>query len=487
MKIKTIAKHFVCISLLALNLGCRQGSSNHKIIAIIGVNVIDSSSGLKSNQTVIITDNKISSVGDRNTQSVPKSATQIDGSNKYLIPGLWDAHVHLSYEPELMPTMMDLLLVNGITSIRDTGGQLDLVLPLKEKADANPERYPRVKIAGPLLDGVPTVYDGVSRVELGLGANNPQEAQRLVDDFVSAGVDFIKSYEMLTPESFAAVIARAREHNKVVTGHVPLSMDVIEASALGLRSMEHMRNLEMSISEDHDSLLSVRKQLLVEGANKVGTELRSEIHNAQRIHAILTEDVQRRNQVLRALQENGTWQIPTLSINTPSAFRPFAKPSWREKFKYLPGSMEMRWNQLAERVLQRPVSDQSLVFPDWSMKMVNHLKEAGVPIMAGTDTPIFLLTPGFSLHNELSLLVKAGLSPLEALEAATSRPAEYFGLENLGLIKEGMLADLVLLNLNPLADIENTQSIQAVIRNGKLYDREALDLIMKELDSGKAK
>ena len=173
----------------------------------------------------------------------------------------------------------------------------------------------------------------------------------------------------------------------------------------------------------------------------------------------------------------------TLSIVTPSAFRPFAEQSWRDNFKYLPTEVEKRWTALALSISDAPLNKSDYIFPNWAMEMVGHLKEAKVPIMAGTDTPIFLLTPGFSLHNELVLLVQAGLTPMEALESATTRPAQYFGLENkLGLIEAGMLADLLLLNANPLENISNTQKIDAVFKDGKYFNRSALNKILSELN-----
>ena len=349
------SKFFTCLIAFsfAFIVSCSQNEERSPdSFAISNVHIIDAASGLRQNQTVLVQKDKIVDVGPANSITIPKGFAVIDGKEKYLIPGLWDAHVHLTYEPQMTTSMFDLFLVNGITSVRDTGGELELVMPLKIQADAAPENSPRVKVAGPLLDGIPTVYDGVSRIKLGIGADSPAEAEKLVDQFIEAGVDLIKSYEMLTPESFSAVIARANSHGKVVTGHVPLSMDVIDASDQGLRSMEHMRNLEMSVSEDYDSLLKVRRQLLSNPNQLFGLELRSSIHAAQRIHAIKTEDDQRRAVVLQALHDNNTWQTPTLSIVTPRAFKPFAQPEWRDNFKYLPDSvndtdgLRAHWNTL---------------------------------------------------------------------------------------------------------------------------------------------
>jgi hypothetical protein len=462
-----------------------NGCSNPKepvSLIIQNVTVIDAVNGSQPDQTVVIKDNKIVDVIVSGTDLNYTSENIIDGTGKYLIPGLWDTHVHLTFEPDLESSMFRLFLGYGITSVRDTGGDLELVMPWKKKSMESPSTSPRVMVAGPLLDGVPTVYDGSSpmRPKLGMGASSPEEASKLVDFFVDTGVDLIKSYEMLTPEAFAAVMTRANELNKVVTGHVPLSMDVIEASNLGLRSMEHMRNLEMSISEDHDSLKAARLKMLSDGANEAGGDLRSSIHSAQRMHAYNTQDTERREVVLKALADNGTWQIPTMSIVTVGALRPFNEDSWKKNVQYLPESARNRWIQNAEGFSAAPINPISTAMTDWATAMISHLKTAGVTIMAGTDTPIAFLIPGFSLHNELSLLVEGGLTPMEALESATLLPAQYFNLQDsLGTIEKGKIADMVLLDADPLEDIGNTMKIRTVIKDGAVHNREALDGLLK--------
>lgn len=485
MKIKKIAIYsFFLVTLIYFGCTTENQKSEEQSIVFRNISVIDAKNGLQTNLTVVIKGKRIYEIKPADEIEIDENAIVVDGSGKFLIPGLWDAHVHLSYEPELTSSMFQLFLVNGITSIRDTGGQLDLVMPLKVKAEQDPEKSPRVMVAGPLLDGVPTVYDGISRPKLGLGAGTPEEAERLIEDFVNAGVDFIKSYEMLTPQTFESVIAKSKSYGKIVTGHVPLSMDVIEASDLGLRSMEHMRNLEMACSSNFDSLLDARRKMLDDGKNEEGGILRSRIHQAQRSFAVQNQDEQRRNLVLSRLADNQTWQIPTLSIVTVSSRRPFGKESWRENFRYLPDSVKIRWGKASKEFSESPIDSASQLYAEWAIEMISYMKEAGVVIMAGTDSPIAFLTPGFSLHEELSLLVEGGLSPLQALEAATLRPAQYFEMEDqLGTIEVGKLADLVMLNANPLEDISNTKSIQAVVRDGYLYDRQLLNDMLDKLES----
>jgi len=457
-------------------------SSEVADIIFQNITVIDAKNGLQEGMSVLVKDNRIIKVG-KVANMAPTGAKQIVvGTGKYLIPGLWDAHVHLAFEEELTPAMFRLFLAHGITSIRDTGGQLHLVLPEREKARKDPQNSPRVMVAGPLLDGVPTVYDGSTPANphLGIGAGTAAEAAKNAEEMIAAKVDLLKAYEMLTPDAFKTILAKGKEAGIPVTGHVPLSMDVVEASDAGMSSMEHMRNLEFACSSDWEELLKKRQQLLFEGKNEKGSKLRGNIHKAQRSHAVANQDAARRTEVLKHLADNGTWQIPTFAIMTAFSERFFLRSDWLQSFTFLPNKVSTQWTKGAVAFDKEvPKDPASGAYANWMFDMVGHMQTAGVEIMAGTDCPIFYLTPGYSLHEELALLVKAGMTPLQAIEAATTKPAEYFKMEKeLGLIQTGYFADLVMLDANPLEDIRNTLKINAVVRDGKLHNRADLDVLL---------
>ena len=477
---------YTYLILAGLLFGCTSEKPNQTSIwAITNVTVIDSKQERLDNQTVLVKGNKIEAVGPSAEIELPHSATTIDGSGKFLIPGLWDAHVHLTYDQDIGPSMFKLFMVNGVTSIRDTGGQLELMQPYREQADADPTGTPRFKFSGPLLDGHPRVYDGSTpfRPNLSVGVKTPNQAKNRVNELAAAGVDLIKAYEMLQPEILVAVLEAAAKKGLPVTGHVPLSTDVITASNAGLRSIEHMRNLEMSCTKDWEQLMETRRKELQDGAREAGGDLRSRLHQLQRSYAIENQDSTTRAQVLGTLAKNNTWLIPTLTILASRENRVYARPAWREQFKYLPDSVGARWQSSAERLASMPVDSAAVLFAEWGYDMVGRLPKAGVGIMAGTDTPIAFLTPGFSLHEELRLLVNSGLSPIQALEAATVRPAAYFNMQDeLGTVEAGKIADLLLLDANPLENIENTQRIRAVIKDGHLHDRAQLDAWLLELE-----
>ena len=475
---------YLSLVILSILFSCSSGEYFEDAICIEKISTIDPIDGLKENQTVIIKDGKIFKIVSSNDLTLSKKNTIINGEGRYLMPGLWDSHIHFAYMETLAPRMFDLFLAYGITSVRDTGGQIDFVKKWKDLSLANPTDAPRVMIAGPLLDGMPNVYDGsdAGHPPLSVGLQHVQSVSQQVNMLDSLGVDFLKAYEMLTPEQFERVAQLGKDKGLKVTGHVPLSMDVISASNAGLSSMEHLRNLELSCASNADELLEQRKKLLADGKKDPGGLLRSRIHEAQRMIAIENYDEAKATEVLAVLANNQTWQIPTMALNTLSTRKPYGHPDWQTSFTYLPDTIEHQWQKTISRMMNSEASDFNQQRNNWMMDMVLKIHRAGIGIMAGTDSPIGFLTPGLSLHEELTVLVECGLTPLEAIKTATLNPAIYFNLENeVGTIKENTWADLIILDANPLEDINSTRRINAVIKQGKYFDRNELDKILQRL------
>lgn len=475
---------FLCLFLF-ITIRCNTPDSYFEdALCIDNISIINPKIGLIEHQTIIIKKGKILQVLPADQINLSSKNTLIDGTGKFLMPGLWDAHVHFAYIEEMAPSMFDLFLAFGITSVRDTGGEINFTSAWKKKSLQNPTSSPRVMIAGPLLDGMPNVYDGSDHEHppLSVGLATVSDVRNKVNELDSIGVDLLKAYEMLTPGQFKEIIRLAKEKGLNVTGHVPLSMDVISASNSGLNSMEHMRNLELSCAANSDELLAQRQEILAMGKKDIGGVLRSKIHALQRPLAIANYAPKRAQEVLDVLAKNDTWQIPTLALATGYTERPFASPEWQETFKYLPEAIERSWKKEIDQLLATIPTPFNETYTQWFTNMVGQVHRAGIEIMAGTDCPIDYLTPGRSLHEELELLVKAGLSPLEALQTATTNPAKYFHLENeLGAVKETMWADLVILDANPLINIKNTQKIDAVIKQGHYMGRSDLDEMLGEL------
>ena len=449
---------------------------------IENISIIDPNDGLKENQTVIIKSNKIYQIFDSSNKKLSNKNIIYNGTNKFLIPGLWDAHVHFAFEESLAESMSDLFLAYGVTSVRDTGGDIDFVNKFKRESKNDPDTHPRIMVAGPLIDGEYNVYDGSSDQHPPLSIQTISEKDLLkeVSYLIKKNVDFLKAYEMLTLNQFKALTNIAKENNLKLTGHVPLSMDVISASNMGLNSMEHFRNFELSVSKNSDELLSKRKSLLKNSKKLSGGKLRSSIHSLQRMDAINTIDSVKLNQVINVLVKNQTWQIPTLFLYRTFANKTFKLNSWIENFNFFPSEVREKWISKISKIDEKVNKDRQ-GYSNWALEIVNLMNRKGVKFMAGTDAPIFFLIPGLSLHDEISMLSEGGLSNLEAIKSATYNPSKYFGMENeLGSIKVGQIADLLILKKNPLENIRNTKEIETVIKNGNILNRKYLDSLLNK-------
>ena len=259
---------------------------------IENINIIDAKQGLKENMTIIISENEIIKIRKTSDLNLSSKNNVLDGSGKFLIPGLWDSHVHFAFEEELASSMFNLFMAHGITSVRDTGGEINFLKKWKSKSKSDPNIYPRVKIAGPLIDGKYNVYNGNSVYfpPLSVRTASVQETEIQVKELIKNGVDFLKAYEMLSPEQFEVITRIAKENKLKVTGHIPLSMDVISASNSGLNSIEHLRNIEMSSTSNTEELLELRRNALKNKDGILGSSLRTSLHSSQRMSSIKNID-----------------------------------------------------------------------------------------------------------------------------------------------------------------------------------------------------
>ena len=467
---RTLSSSFALLFILA---SCGPGAPLPDL-AILNVTVIDAVNGVREAQTVIVDRGMITAV-TAGGEAVD-AAEAVDATGQYLIPGLWDFHVHLTYDERLTEAMPGLFLSHGITSIRDTGGPLERVLPVVEALRVDGATAPRVFFAGPLLDGEYVVYDGSNRPLLGIANPDVQTARANVARLADAGVDFLKIYEMVSPEVFSAVVEEAQARGFPMDGHAPLSMQARDVGPL-VQSLEHLRNIELDCTADPSSLLAERRRILTNPDGIPGASLRSQLHNLQRLPAVAAYDEAGCAEVLSSMMS--TIQVPTLRLNALSLRSPFQRADWDALLETLPVDVEADWGATT-RARRAAEQTPDTTFAAWSLSLVNLMHEAGVPIGAGTDTPISFAAPGYSLHSELEMLVRAGLSPMDALEAATVRPAAFFGRSGeMGTVEEGRVADLVLLARDPLDDITNTRSVQAVVSKGEFLSREELDGLVR--------
>ena len=453
--------------LIVFSCSNKENKEDGKYI-LSNINIVDPIEGLSQNKSIIIEQGKVSDIVEKINPRDYKTYTIHDLSGKYIIPGLWDAHVHYAFNDSIRPSMNKLFLTHGITSVRDTGGPMEIVAKVKQHSMANPKSTPNIFIAGPLIDGSPNVYNNSSPQYPLLSIEN-KDNETIAENslnLISEGVDFLKAYEMLTEDQFLTLTAIARKNNLKVTGHIPLDMDLFSAVQAGLNGMEHLRNFEMSVAKNAKSLLEQRKRLLKNAAGLSGGPLRSSIHKQQRGPSLFNEDENKFLQAAELLAKNQVWQTPTLVLYRNFATKAFKDSLFNQALKMLPKNVRNEWT----KQIQLIDTIRSMDYSNWMLNTVNKLSKYDIPFMAGTDTPIGFLIPGRSLHRELELFVMAGFSNLEALQSATVNPAAFFGVQDkLGRIKNGYRADLVILDENPLVNIKNTQKIFAVIKDGKFY------------------
>ena len=462
-------------------------------VAIRDVTVIDVMDGsLRAGQTVLVAGNHIAAIGAADKVRVSPGAEVIDAAGGYLIPGLWDMHVHSVTNVALDRSVesvaawqwhLPLFLAWGVTGVRDMNdgtGDLDLKLTrsVKRRLAAGELVGPRFLAAGPSLDGDPPLGSNSAIVR------TAAEARVAVDRLVDGGADLVKVYENLSREVYFAIMDEARRRGIRVDGHIPFRVTPEEAADAGQRTFEHVLAMAAGCSIEAESerrrFAAVLDPLRGLSAHENLAPLvlfrheRALYDSRDRATCAPTIDAYRRN---------GVADTPTI-VGYDHVVKAKEILSDAASMRLVPAAIRANWETQVDSETFHEL--QSLVRPMVSLYAENTrlLHNAGVVLLAGTDVGIPILVPGLSLHEELVLLVKAGLTPLEALRTATLNPARVLGLaESLGAIEPGKLADLVLLDANPLDDIANTQRIRAVVTNGRLYRRADLDRLLAEVEA----
>ncbi len=462
--------------IVALGLFAAWGCSGpgQQPTAITHVSVIDVASGAtRADYTVIVGGSRIAYAGPAANAQLPRGARVIDGRGKFLIPGLWDMHVH-AFMYLFSDFAGPLMIANGVTGAREMGYYIDTTLRWKRDIARGSEIGPRL-VAGVRVDGP------IGRTKFVSHVWDVNDAVRAVDTLAraksgSSRADFLSIDPMLGRAPYFALAKEAKKIGVPFAGKVPYAVSVAEASSAGQRSIEQEDDL-MRACTRNDSVF--RAHLSDTTKLRPGDDplqLRGDVR------AILESyDRARCSEVIETLARNHTWVTPTLIVYQPYA-RGFDSASTHpERSKYVPGIIQGGWLTKANPKLR---DEPAVVQSSFSFARTGELARTGVKLLAGTDAPRAFIYPGFSVHDELELLVQAGLTPLEALRTATYNPAEYLGaLDSLGTVTAGKLADLVLLDANPLLDIRNTTRIAAVIANGRVFDSAARARLLAHVET----
>jgi imidazolonepropionase-like amidohydrolase len=438
-------------------------------LVFLHVTVINpAAASVQTDQAVVVNGGRVTTVASAPGFQVPSGARIVDGAGQFLIPGLWDMHVHSVFGdwfPRGRDVILPLFVANGVTGVRDMGGELATLLEWREQISAGKLVGPRMVVSGPMLDGYKP--DGKStNFPSTMVVMTPAQAVAAVDSLKSQHADFIKVQSLIPHDAYLAAAAEAHKQGLPFVGHVPDKVRLVEAVNAGQKSVEHLMGIFEGCSTEEDRFIAGK------GNNKLLLD---------------TQDPKRCDSLIKLLAEHHIWQVPTFAWARQGAFLDQLDWSHQPLDKYVPAYWrDVTWRRFNDEMMPGVVADTIVLRKrnlEASLTMMGAMHRAGVPFLAGTDTaPGIYVMPGFSLHDELANFVEAGFTAMEALQTATSNPAIFLGKKDAGTVAAGSVADLVLLTANPLDDIRNTRKIGAVVANGRFFDRAALDHMLAQVE-----
>lgn len=454
--------------LILVFTSCEENKKESYDLIISNANIVHIKSGtIVENQLILISDDTIRKIDDANNRERYTGNQELDASGKYVIPGLWDMHVHFRGGDTLIEenkNLLPLFLAFGITTIRDAGGDITpAVLRWREQIKVGELDGPDIFTSGPKLDGSAPTWPG------SISVTNDQEIEIALDSLESLGVDYVKMYDgNLTKEAYYQIIKASKKRDLKTTGHMPLSANFLEAVDYGLNGVEHLYYPLKSCSPLEDSLTGLN----------IGYGIMEKI--------IDTYDPQLAEEVYTKMSKNNVFVTPTLEIGKILAQILDVDHSKDTLLPYIGKRIQLTYQGRIEGAKRAQAKGNTMrsKMEEISARMVKPMQEAGVKILAGSDSGAFNshVYPGESLHGELSSLVAAGLSPQQALETSIINGPAFFNLENqFGSVEATKTAHLLLLNKNPLENIENLSSIYAVVKSGKIYNKELLNRMLAEL------
>ncbi|MEX1267163.1 MAG: amidohydrolase family protein [Woeseia sp.] len=420
--------------------------------AFINVNVVPMTEEVVHvSQTVVVSDGRITAIGDVDVTEIPDGAAVVDGTDRYVMPGLAEMHAHVpaADSPDL-ERVLNLFIANGVTQVRGMLGEPGH-LELREKLAAGDLTGPALYTSGPSFNG--------------RSVSDPKQAAAMVHEQHAAGYDFLKVHPGLTRAEFTAMAVAANDLGIRFAGHVPDDVGVPLALELGISTIDHLDGYM-------PELIAARQDPTGGVGGFFGVSLAG-IADPGRIPAIAD-----------ATLEAGTWNVPTQSLFVQVVDRTSAGVAAnRPEMKYMPEATVGRWIDAQREIsadLDPGVASRAI---ELRKKLILELQQRGAGLLLGSDAPQIFNVPGFSIHHELRYLVDAGLSPYEALLSGTVNTARWFGTEpDSGTVEVGKRADLVVLDDNPLADIGNSRRVHGVMLRGRWLGRPELDALLRRYE-----
>ncbi len=440
-------------------------------------------------RTVLIEGDRIVAVGPANGALVPEGAYRIDGRGKFVLPGFWDMHVHFNRDEEtLLRVVAPLMIAHGITSVRDL--MADCWEPCRSGARSLSEmrdlqrRIERGEVVAPRLQALSSAVLHGPTAGFGYPAQHPdywrprseEQAREVARYLVARGVDFIKAYQSLPPEAYFGLLDEARKLDVRVSGHLPWGVHPIDAARAGVRTIEHARWPGLACNPEYDAFRAMNANV-ARGEGEFDRELFARFRDA----VVSQFDETRCLAIFEALVAHDVYLVPTHLTREMDAFARDSTYRNDPRRRYVPSSRLRGWDRDLLNTRNGPpeLLEFYREFFDLGLRVTGMAHAAGVKVLVGTDVFDTMVFPGFSYHEELEHLRAAGLTPLAIVKAATYRAAEFLGkTADYGAIAPGKVADLIVLDADPLADIGHSRSIDHVVFNGRVYDRSTLDAMI---------